>query len=61
MSIGLEFVKSVDLDWRKRLKYEDGSPYITAHCPVMNRKCVEEDCVFWKSNPGGCSYIEKKK
>ena len=60
MSIGLEFVKSVDPEWREHITYSDGSKYVTAHCPVMNRKCVKEDCVFWESNPGGCKYVDKK-
>ena len=59
MAVGLDFVKKVDSDWKKHIKYEDGSDYITEHCPVMNRRCVKEDCVFWKE--GGCIYNERQK
>ncbi|GAG03908.1 unnamed protein product, partial [marine sediment metagenome] len=57
--IGLEFVKKVDPDWKKRLKYEDGEYYSDAHCPVMNGRCRKDDCQLWDKVEKVCGYLKK--
>ena len=32
--IGLEFVKTVDKEWKNSIKFADGSPYYNYYCPL---------------------------
>ena len=57
--IGLDFVKSVDKNWKKHLTYIDGSPYYEDYCPLGNCKCRREDCTFWNNHAETCRYTTK--
>ena len=55
--IGLEFVKNVDGDWKKRITFADGSPYYEDFCPLSRTKCRHEDCSFWNYISNDCGYL----
>ena len=48
--IGLEFVKSVDKEWKSSIKFADGSPYYNDYCPLSGVRCKKDDCSFWDFN-----------
>ena len=54
--IGLDFVKSVDIEWKKHIKYVDGSKYNDNYCPLSQTKCRFEDCSFWNHESNFCGY-----
>ena len=58
--IGLEFVKSVDKNWKKHITYADGRPYLDDFCPVSRSSCRQEDCLFWDQASDICKYIHNQ-
>ena len=56
--IGLEFVKSVDKEWKNNIKFADGSPYNDEYCPLSGVRCKRDDCSFWDISSDICKYIK---
>jgi hypothetical protein len=56
--IGLEFVKNVDSDWKKHIKFSDGSPYYDDFCPLSGSRCRQTDCSFWNIDHDVCGYAK---
>ena len=59
--ISLDFVKSVDKNWRNHVTFADGSPYYDDFCPLSGAKCRKEDCSFWNYRSKGCGYVSNGK
>ena len=59
--IGLDFVKSVDKNWRNHVTFADGSQYYDNFCPLSGAKCRKNDCSFWNNTSKGCGYVPNGK
>jgi hypothetical protein len=58
LMIGLEFVKSVDKEWKNSIKFADGSPYYDDYCPLSGARCKRDDCSFWDTPSNLCKYLK---
>ncbi|MCJ2513774.1 MAG: hypothetical protein LN408_04970 [Candidatus Thermoplasmatota archaeon] len=56
--IGLEFVKTVDKEWKNSIKFADGSPYYNDYCPLSGARCKKDDCSFWDLSSDICGYLK---
>lgn len=59
--IGLDFVKTVDKDWKKHIKLSDGRPYCEDYCPLSGASCRKEDCSFWTKSLKECGYLQNNR
>ena len=56
--IGLDFVKNIDSNWKKHIKFADGSAYYDDYCPLSGSRCKHDDCSFWNKKTDICGYIK---
>ena len=56
--IGLDFVKTVDKEWKSSIKFADGSAYYDDYCPLSGTRCRRDDCSFWDISTDICRYIK---
>ena len=54
--IGLEFVKSVDKNWKERITFADGRRYHDDFCPLNGQRCRRKECSLWNKDHNLCGF-----